>query len=142
MNPCGDDGCFLLHAMRIGGDGLRQIIRQLKAIGIVVNPLLSVLHADAEDICNEIQELNAGRVFIQIGIIRNIRQLLYMPAGLSASTRRRRDFSLVKLLDADHGFERCGLSAPCPIKPRSPPGAQAEVVHDFFPHSSWLNVLF
>ena len=118
------------------GGGSDQIIRQLKAIGIVVNPLLPFLHADAKDICNEIQELNAGHIFIQIGIIRNIRQLLFTCQRVFLHRHAADDnFSLVKLLDADHGFERCGLSRPVvPDKAVDLPrrNVQAEVIHGFF----------
>ena len=35
VDPGGDDGQLLLHAVGIGGDGLGQVVRQLEQVGVV-----------------------------------------------------------------------------------------------------------
>ena len=39
VEPGGDDGQLLLHAVGVGGDGLGQVVRQLEAGGVVVDAL-------------------------------------------------------------------------------------------------------
>lgn len=72
MNERGDDGELLLHPVRIRGDHIAQIGRKLKSITVFLDEPLTVCLGYAKEIADEIQVLNAGKMIVQIGIIRNI----------------------------------------------------------------------
>ena len=73
MEQGGDDRQLLLHAVRIGRDGLRQIAGQVEQIRIFLDPRLAVLLRHAENISHEVQIFDAGQEFIQIRIVRDVR---------------------------------------------------------------------
>ena len=54
MEPRGDNGQLLLHPVGIGGNRLGQILRQLKARGVICNARLPRRRADAENIRNKV----------------------------------------------------------------------------------------
>ena len=59
VDPRGDDRQLLLHAMGIGGDGLGQIARQFKEIGIFTDTQLPFSGTDTKNICDEVQIFDA-----------------------------------------------------------------------------------
>ena len=73
VDQSGDNGQLLLHAVRIGRDGLRQIAGQVEQIRIFLDPRLAVLLRHAENISHEVQIFDAGQEFIQIRIVRDVR---------------------------------------------------------------------
>ena len=97
--------------MGIGGDGLRQIRRQFKEIGVLANALLPVFGAHAENIGDEIQVLDARHVLIQIGIVGDIGHVPLARNGLGADgLAADHDLAGVKLQDARHRLEGGGLA--------------------------------
>ena len=72
MQKRGDDRELLLHAVRVAGDRLGQIARQIKKVRVAMNAALPVLLRNAEDIRNKIQVLNAGEKFVEVGVIRDV----------------------------------------------------------------------
>ena len=59
VQPCRNNRQFLLHAMGIGGDGLGQIARQFKEIGIFTDTQLPFSGTDTKNICDEVQIFDA-----------------------------------------------------------------------------------
>ncbi len=82
VDPGGEDGQLLLHAVGIGGDGLSQVIGQLEQVGVVPDAFLSVAGTDPEDIRDEVEILDAGHEVVQVGIVRNVRQLPLAGQGI------------------------------------------------------------
>ena len=109
MQPCGNNRQLLLHAVGIGGDGLRQIACQFKKVSVFTDTCLPVRGADIKNIRNEIQIFNSRHVIIQIGIIGDISKAALTfqrlrPDGFAVNI----NFSGVKLQNACHGFQgRC-----------------------------------
>ena len=111
VQPCGDDRKLLLHAVGIGGDGLRQIVRQRKLRGPAADTFGTLVRAYAENVGDEIEILDAAHKVVKIGIVGDI--------GESALTRKRlgahgmpgnENFTLVELLDARNGAQRRGFA--------------------------------
>ena len=111
VQPRGDDGQLLLHAVGIGGDGLGQILRQLEPRRIVPDACLAVIGADAEDIRDEVQVFDAAHKIVQIRVIGDVGQLplagqRLRPDGLAVDI----DLPRVELQDARHRLQRGGLA--------------------------------
>ena len=71
----GKDRQLLFHAVGICGDQISQRFRNLKCIPILCDSLPSLIRRYAEQVGYEIQLLNAGKIFVQIRIVRNIGKL-------------------------------------------------------------------
>ena len=56
VDPGGDDGQLLLHAVGVGGDGLGQVVGQLEQVGVFLDARLPVAGADAEDVGDEVRD--------------------------------------------------------------------------------------
>ena len=111
MQPGGDDGELLLHAVGIGGDGLGQIVRQLEAGRVVADAGLAVVRADAEDVGDEIEVFDAGHEFVEIGVIRDVgHQALAGERVFADGCAADADIARVELQDAGDGFEGGGLA--------------------------------
>lgn len=82
MQKRGDDRELLLHAVRVAGDRLGQIARQIKKVRVAMDAALPVLLRNAEDIRNKIQVLNAGEKFVEVGVIRNVGKLFFAGDGV------------------------------------------------------------
>ena len=111
VEPCGDDGQLLLHAVGVGGDGLSQIVRQFEAGGVVVDALPAHLSADVEDVSDEVEIPDAGHVVVQVGVIGDIGQLPLAGDGVGADgSAADGDLPGVELQDAHHAAEGGGLT--------------------------------
>ena len=111
MQPGGNDGKLLLHAVRIGRDGLGKVVRQRKKLGILADARLPRFRLHAEDVGDKIEVLDARHKLVEVGVIRDVGEHLLagdgiVLNGMSADGDRPR----VKLLDANDGLERCGLA--------------------------------
>ena len=122
--------------MGIGGNGLGQVRRQFKEVGILADALLAHLGAHAEDVGDEVQILDARHVLVQIRVIGDVGDLLFAFQGLGAhGLAVHQDLPAVKLQDPRHGFQRCGLAGAVVADkavnfPRL--NVQAQVIHRFF----------
>ena len=67
-----DDRKLLLHAVRIAGHRLRQIVRQIEKRRVLMNPALAVRLGYAVNVRHKVEILNAGEKFVEIGVIRNV----------------------------------------------------------------------
>ena len=106
-----DDGKLLLHAMGIGPDGLRQILGQAELVSILPDALGALLCSYPENIRDEVQILNAGHVFIQLRIIRQIGQpALAFQRIFPHGDAVHPDLSGIELLDAAAAFDGGRLS--------------------------------
>ena len=105
MEPGGDDGQLLLHAVGVGSDGLRQIGGQFKCIGVFADARLPLICAHAENVGDEIQVLDARHVVVQVGIVRDVGKAPFAFQGIFLDGYPvNGDFSCVKLQNAHHGF--------------------------------------
>ena len=136
MQPCGDDDELLLHAVGVGGDGLRQIVRQLQRVRVFANARLPVRRAHAEHVRNEVEKLNAGHELVQVGIVRQIGDLpLARERILPDRNAVHEHLARVKLQDAAACLDRGGFArAVVPDEPVDFAGldVQREVVHRLF----------
>lgn len=111
MYPRRNDRQLLPHAVGIGGNGPGKISGEFKDVGIFTDTGLSVCCADAKNIRNEVQIFDAGHVVVQIGVIRYVSNLTLAGQrigfdGLPVYP----DFTLVKLQNAHHRFQRCDFA--------------------------------
>ena len=136
MEPGGDDGQLLLHAVGIGGNGLGQVRRQLKEVSVLADALLPGLGVYTKNVRNEVQVLDARHVLVQVRIVGNVGHIPLAVQRLGADGLAvHDDFPGVKLQNARHCLEGGGLAGavvadkavdlPCP-------DVQAQVVHRFF----------
>ncbi len=111
VQPGRDDRELLLHAVGIGGDRLREIVRQLKLRGPAADTFGALVRAHAENVGDEIEVLDAAHKVVKIGVVGDV--------GESALARKRlgahgmsgnENFALVELLDACNGAQRRGFS--------------------------------
>ena len=136
MDPGGDNGQLLLHAVGISADGLVQIAGNLKGIGQLLDPLGTLLGRDAEHITDEVQVLHAGHKLIQIGIIRDVGHLFLAANGVCLDGQAiDQDLAAVELHDACHAFQRGGLA--CAVVTDEAvnftgPDVQGQIVHGLF----------
>ena len=111
VQPRRDDGKFLLHAVRIGGDGLGEVVRQCEKLGILSDARLPRFRVHAEDVGDEVQILDARHKFVEIGVIWNVGEHFLAGDGVVLNrVSPHGDLAGVELLDADDGFERRGLA--------------------------------
>ena len=111
MNPGGDDGQLLLHAVGIGGNGLDQIGGQLKALGQRLNTFLTHIGGNAEDVAHEVEILHAGHEIVQIGIIGDVGDAFLAGNGIGLDGNAvNGDFAAVELQNAHNAFQRGGLA--------------------------------
>ena len=109
MQPCRNDRQLLFHAVGIGSDGLRQIVRQFKKVSAFTDTHLPVGGTDMKNIRNKIQVLDARHVIVQIGIIGDVGKAALAfqrlcPNRFSVNI----NFSGVKLQNSCHRFQgRC-----------------------------------
>ena len=111
VEPRGDDGQLLLHAVGVGGDGLRQIAGQLEGVRIGADALPPGLGVHAEHVGDEVQVLDARHVIVQVGVVGDIGQqaLAGQRVGLDGLAADG-DLALIELQDAHHGFQGGGLA--------------------------------
>ena len=111
MQPRGDDGQLLLHAVGIGGDRLGQILRQLEGVGVFSDALLPLPRSDAEDIGHEVQVLDARHKVVQVGVVGDVGHLPLAAQGIRLDGLAvNGDLPLIELQNAHHGFQRGGLA--------------------------------
>ena len=111
VEPRGNDGQLLLHAVGIGGNGLGQVARQLKGIRVGADTSLPGLGVHAEYVGDEVQIFDAGHVVVQIRIIGDVGHLPLAAQGIGLDGPAvDGDLALVKLQNAHHGFQRGGLA--------------------------------
>jgi len=82
-----DEGQFLLHAVGIAGDGLCQILRQFKQLGVLMNARFPVGLGHAENVGNEIEIFDAREKLVQVRIVGNVGQYLLAGDGIPAKGR-------------------------------------------------------
>ena len=111
MQPGGDNGQLLLHAVGIGSNGLGQIVRQLEPRRVVADAGLPVRRADAEDVGDEVQVSDAAHEFVEVGVIGDIRQfpLAGQRLGLDGAAVDG-DVPLIEGQDAHRRLQRGGLT--------------------------------
>ena len=136
MQPRGDDGQLLLHAVGVGGDGLGQIVRQLKAGCVVPDTRLPVIGADAENVRDEVQVLDTAHEVVQVGVVGDVRDL-----PLAGQRLRLDGFSVngdlpgVELQNPHHRLQSGGLARAVMSDKAvdlAGPDVQAQVVHGLF----------
>ena len=111
VQPCGDDRELLLHAVGIGGDGLRQIVRQRKLRGPAADTLGAFVGAYAENVGDKIEVLDAAHKVVKIGIVGDIGESALTLERLGAhGMSGNENFTLVELLDARNGAQRRGFA--------------------------------
>ena len=136
MQPRGDDGQLLLHAVGIGGDRLGQILRQLEGVGVFSDALLPLPRSDAEDIGHEVQVLDARHKVVQVGVVGDVGHLPLAAQGIRLDGLTvNGDLPLIELQNAHHGFQRGGLA--CAVVADEAvnfagPDVQAQVVDRLF----------
>ena len=136
VEPCGDDGELLLHAVGIGGDGLRQIARQLEKLRVFPDTRLPRGGVHAEHIGDEAQILDAGHVVVQIRVVGDVRQLPLAAQRVgSDGAAAHGDLAAVELQDPHRRLQRGGLSRAVVTDeavdlPRR--DVQRQIVHGFF----------
>ena len=105
VEPGGNNRQLLLHAVGVGGDGLRQIGGQFKCIGVFADARLPLICAHAENVGDEIQVLDARHVVVQVGIVWDVGKAPLAFQGIFLDGHPINvDFSRVKLQNACHGF--------------------------------------
>ena len=72
MDERRDEADFLLHAMRIGGDGIVQPVRDLECLGEACHPFPSLGLRHLINVCDEMDVLRAGEVIVDVGIVRYV----------------------------------------------------------------------
>lgn len=72
MNQRGNNGELLLHTMRIGGNRRAEIAGKLEHCRVLFDSCVARVRGNAEYVSDEIQILDAGHEFIQIGIVGDI----------------------------------------------------------------------
>ena len=114
-----ENGQLLLHAVGVGRDRLAQIPGQGEELGIALDAALALVLGDAEDVGDEIQILEAGEKFIEIGIVGNIGDAaLALQGVLPNGNAVHPDLAAVKGQNAAAGLSVVVLPAPLwPIKP-------------------------
>jgi len=106
-----DDGQLLLHAVGVAGDRLGEIARQIEGVGVLFDARLAVGLGDAEYVRDEIEIFDAGKKFVQIGVVRNIGQPALAFDGFFADGEPVHiDFARVEVQDAAAGLDRGGLA--------------------------------
>ena len=111
MDPRGDDGELLLHAVRIRADRLTEIARELKCVGIRLDARPALRSRDAEDVGNEVQVLDAAHEIVQVRVVRDVGKQLLAGQRLGLDgVPADRDLARVKLQDADGRLERRRLA--------------------------------
>lgn len=106
MEERGNDRELLLHAVRVAGDRLGQIARQIKKVRVAMNAALPVCLRNAEDIRNKIQVLNAGEKFVEVGVIRNVGKLFFAGDGVICDGfPRDENLTAVRLQNAAAGLD-------------------------------------
>ena len=97
--------------MRVRADGLTEIARELKRIGIRLDARPALRGRDAEDVGNEVQVLDAAHEIVQIRIVRDVgKQLLAGQRLCFDRVTANRDLARVELQDADGRLERRRLA--------------------------------
>ena len=111
MDPCRDDGELLLHAVRVRADGLTEIARELKRIGIRLDARPALRSRDAEDVGNEVQVLDAAHEIVQVRVVRDVGEQLLAGQRLGFDrVPADRDLARIKLQDTDGRLERRRLA--------------------------------
>ena len=107
MEPGRNNGQLLLHAVGVGGDGLGQIVRQLKALRKLADAHLPVRRADTENVRNKVQILDARHIVIEIGIVRDVGKLPLAGQRVRADGGAAdADLSGIEAQDPGDGFQR------------------------------------
>ena len=136
MDPRGDDGELLLHAVRIRADGLTEVARELERIGQRLDARPALRRRDAENVGDEVQVLDAAHEIVQVGVIGDVGQLPLAAEGVCADgPAADENVARVKLQDADGGLERrrlAGAVVPDEAVDLTRRNAQAQIVDGFF----------
>ena len=69
-----DDGQLLLHAVGVCADGLGQVLREVELVAVGPDALGTLPCPHRKDIRDEVQVLDAGHVFVQVRVVRQIGQ--------------------------------------------------------------------
>ena len=136
VQPRGDNGQLLLHAVGVGGNGLGQIVRQLEPRRVVPDADLPVGGADAEDVGDEIQVLDAAHKVVQVGVVGDVGNLplagqRLILDGLTVNG----DLPRVELQNAHHRLQRGGLARAVMSDKAvdlAGPDVQAQIIHSPF----------
>ena len=136
VNPCGNNGQLLLHAVGISRDGLPQIAGQLEKLGVLPNAFLPNVRLYSENVRDEVQILDARHELIQVGVIGDIGHLPLAAerVGLNGHTADE-NLAFVKGLNARHGFQRGSLARAIVADEAvdfARSDMQTQIVHRFF----------
>ena len=109
----GDECQLLLHAVRVGANGLCQIFCDFKQIGISADPFLPFPLRNSVNIRDKIEIADSGEKIVKIRIVRNIGQFLFAGDGLFAD-RKPADFhaALLEAEDTAAAFYGRGFTGP------------------------------
>ena len=111
VDPGGDQGQLLLHAVGEGGDGLGQVPLDAQHLGIGVDPLPADRGLHPVDVADEVQKADAAHVLIDIRVVRDIGHALLAGQGLGDDVPAvDADLPLIKGQDARAGFQGGGFA--------------------------------
>ena len=136
VDPRGDDGELLLHAVRIRADGLTEVGRELERIGQRLDARPALRRRAAENVGDEVQVLDAAHEIVQIGVVGDVGQLPLAAEGVGADgPAADENVARVKLKDADGCLERrrlAGAVVPDEAVDLARRDAQAQIVDGLF----------
>ena len=76
VDPGGEDGQLLLHAVGVGGDGLSQVVGQLEQVGVFAYAVaVGRSHCTPKMSAMKLRYLYAGHKVVQVWIVRNVGNL-------------------------------------------------------------------